>query len=114
MFTRAHGSGSRLLGLAVAAMAGVVPMWAVNEAVLAESHEQTDPPPEIVTESEETKKPSSASEVPSFTPPPRTISDITAILDQQKLTEPGVSEGKVKKADTRPPNRTRRRSGEAR
>ncbi len=103
MFTRARGSGSRLLGAAVAAMAGMVAMWALNKAVLADSHEQTDPPPEIVTELEETKKPSSAQEGVSFIPPPRTIKDITAILDQQKLTEPGVAEEKVEMADARPP-----------
>jgi hypothetical protein len=42
----------------------------------------------------------------TFVPPPRTIKDITAILDQQKLADPEAARQARIQADQQPPNTT--------
>ena len=46
---------------------------------------------------------SQAVEAQSFVPPPRTVSDITAILDAQKLDDPGDWKRDLRSADRKPP-----------
>ena len=52
---------------------------------------------------EEAKQITASFEGGSFVPPPRTVGDITAILDDQKLTDPGKTGELVAKADAGPP-----------
>ena len=52
---------------------------------------------------EEAKKVTATFESTSFVPPPRTITDITAILDQQPIADPEGSARRVAKADEEPP-----------
>ncbi|MDP7651767.1 MAG: hypothetical protein QGF38_08700, partial [Rhodospirillales bacterium] len=52
---------------------------------------------------EEAKKVTASFEGTSFVPPPRTIKDITAILDQQTIANPEESTQRAAKADEQPP-----------
>jgi CHAT domain-containing protein/Flp pilus assembly protein TadD len=52
---------------------------------------------------EEAKKVTASFEGTSFVPPPRTITDITAILDQQTIANPEESTQRAAKADEQPP-----------
>ena len=52
---------------------------------------------------EEAKKVTATFEGNGFVPPPRTIKDITAILDQQTVTDPEKAAQRVAKADEKPP-----------
>ena len=52
---------------------------------------------------EEAKQITAKFEGESFVPPPRTINDITAILDQQKLADPEAAEEARASARRRPP-----------
>ena len=52
---------------------------------------------------EEAKKITSSFEGAAFVPPPRTIKDITAILDEQELVDPEKTREKIAKADAQPP-----------
>ena len=52
---------------------------------------------------EEAKQITTAFEGSAFVPPPRTIKDITAILDEQELVDPEKTRQKTAKADAQPP-----------
>ena len=52
---------------------------------------------------EEAKKVTTSFSGSSFVPPPRTIDDVTALLDQQKRFDPKVVEAARVKVDQRPP-----------
>jgi CHAT domain-containing protein len=62
---------------------------------------QTGGPPALSVE--EAKQVTTTFEDRSFVPPPRTINDITAILDQQKLSDPRKTEQHEADADAEPP-----------
>ncbi len=75
----------------------------LSAGLLAVAACQTDPgaPPELSLES--AKKVTTTFKDTSFTPPPRTIDDITAILDQQKQAKTGATETREIRADATPP-----------
>jgi CHAT domain-containing protein/tetratricopeptide (TPR) repeat protein len=52
---------------------------------------------------EEAKKVTAEFADTGFVPPPRTVEDITAILDQQKRTDPTIAERALARADESPP-----------
>ena len=52
---------------------------------------------------EEAKRITAEFEGKGFVPPPRTIKDITAILDQQTIADPEEAARQVAKADAKPP-----------
>ena len=52
---------------------------------------------------EEAKQITTSFEGSAFVPPPRTITDITAILDQQELVDPDKTRARIAKADAQPP-----------
>ena len=62
---------------------------------------QTGGPPALSLE--EAKQVTTTFEDRSFVPPPRTINDITAILDQQQLSDPAKTEEQEAAADAEPP-----------
>ena len=53
---------------------------------------------------EEAKQITATFEGSTFTPPPRTIKDITAILDEQKLADPGGAVKAWAEATSEPPS----------
>ena len=53
---------------------------------------------------EQTKQITAEFEGSSFVPPPRTIRDITAILDSEELSDPDLLQSKIARADTNPPS----------
>ena len=55
---------------------------------------------------EEAKKVTAQFAGSAFIPPPRTIEDITAILDQQKRADPRAAEAALARADQPPPETT--------
>jgi tetratricopeptide (TPR) repeat protein len=55
---------------------------------------------------EEAKRVTASFTSSTFVPPPRTIKDITAILDQQKLADPEAAKQARAQADQPPPNST--------
>jgi len=55
---------------------------------------------------EEAKRVTASFSASSFVPPPRTIKDITAILDQQKLADPAAAAQARARADQPPPKTT--------
>src|SRR3989304_5560146 len=55
---------------------------------------------------EEAKKVTAQFAGSAFVPPPRTIEDVTAILDQQKRADPKAAEAARAKADQPPPHTT--------
>jgi CHAT domain-containing protein len=87
MVERSLGSHAFRAGL-VLLLAGVLPLAGCQPAMSVE----------------EAKKVTAAfAETAAFVPPPRTVEDITAILDQQKRSDPTIAERARARADEAPP-----------